>query len=82
MLEGAFLAVKDNIDTSSLPTTGGTRALTPTAGQNAPSLQRLLDHGAIVAGKTNLHELAFGITSNNGAFGPVRNPADPSMIAG
>lgn len=82
VLEGAFLAVKDNIDTSSLPTTGGTRALTTTAGQNAPSLQRLLDHGAIVAGKTNLHELAFGITSNNGAFGPVRNPADPSMIAG
>ena len=81
-LEGAFLAVKDNIDTRDLPTTGGTRALTTAAVQNAPALQQLLDQGAIVGGKTNLHELAFGITSNNGVFGPVRNPTDPAMISG
>jgi len=81
-LDGAFLGVKDNIDTSDLPTTGGTAALKTPAAHNAPPLQRLLDQGAVVAGKTNLHELAFGITSNNSVFGPVRNPADPAMIAG
>lgn len=81
-LDGAFIGVKDNIDTSGLPTTGGTRGLTAAAADNAPPLQRLLDQGVVVAGKTNLHELAFGITSNNGVFGPVRNPADRNMIAG
>ena len=49
-----------------MPTSGGTPALQnarPT--KNAPSLQKLLDAGAIVIGKTNMHELAFGITSTN-----------------
>ena len=45
-------------------------------------MQRLLDAGALLAGKTNMHELAFGITSNNAAFGAVRNPYDPKRIAG
>ncbi len=39
-------------------------------------------HGGRVAGLTNMHELAFGITSNNAAFGPVRNPFDPLRSAG
>lgn len=81
-LEGAALAVKDNIDTADLPTTGGTGALTGPAGADAPPLARLRASGALVAGKTNLHELAFGITSNNAAFGPVRNPHDHALIAG
>jgi indoleacetamide hydrolase len=45
-------------------------------------VQKLLDAGAIVFGKTNLHELAYGITNNNAAFGPARNPYDPSRIPG
>ena len=45
-------------------------------------MQKLLDAGAIVFGKTNLHELAYGITNNNAAFGPARNPYDPSRIPG
>jgi Asp-tRNA(Asn)/Glu-tRNA(Gln) amidotransferase A subunit family amidase len=82
LLEGAALAIKDNIDTQDLRTTAGTPGLTGHAAADAPPLRRLRDAGALVAGKTNLHELAFGITSNNAAFGPVRNPADPLLIAG
>ncbi|HWV52802.1 amidase family protein, partial [Pseudorhodoplanes sp.] len=63
-LAGLPIVVKDNINTADLPTTGGTEALRnarPNA--NAPSLQKLIDAGAIVVGKANMHELAFGITS-------------------
>ena len=81
-LDGLALAVKDNIDTADLATTGGTRTRTGPAAADAPPLARLLADGALLAGKTNLHELAFGITSNNAAFGPVRNPHDQKMIAG
>jgi mandelamide amidase len=45
-------------------------------------VQQLLDAGAIVLGKTNLQELAFGPTNNNAAFGPARNPYDPTRIPG
>src|ERR1700761_6168503 len=65
-LAGLPIVVKDNINTADMPTSGGTPALQharPTA--NAPSLQKLLDAGAIIIGKTNMHELAFGITSTN-----------------
>jgi Asp-tRNA(Asn)/Glu-tRNA(Gln) amidotransferase A subunit family amidase len=80
---GIPIAIKDNIDTSALPTTAATGAL---AGRrprrNAPVAQRLFDAGALLAGKANMHELAFGITGNNRVTGPARNPYDPAMIAG
>src|SRR5712671_5970875 len=84
-LAGLPIVVKDNINTADMPTSGGTPALQharPT--RNAPSLQKLLDAGAIVIGKTNMHELAFGITSTNlSSFaGPVRNPYDTTRIPG
>ena len=84
-LAGVVIVVKDNINTAGLPTTGGTPALRdvrPAA--NAPSLQRLIDAGAIVLGKANLHELAFGITSTNLATfaGAVKNPYDKTRIPG
>ena len=83
LLFGLPIAVKDNIETSDYVTTGGTGALKHhQPKQNAPFLQKLLDQGALVMGKTNLHELAFGITSNNGVYGPVKNPHNPEMIAG
>jgi Asp-tRNA(Asn)/Glu-tRNA(Gln) amidotransferase A subunit family amidase len=84
-LAGLPIVVKDNINTADMPTSGGTPALQnarPT--KNAPSLQKLLDAGAIIIGKTNMHELAFGITSTNlSSFaGPVKNPYDKSRIPG
>ena len=77
------LALKDNLDTADMPTTGGTPALRGhRPKRNAPVVQSLLDAGAIVLGKTNLHELAYGITNNNGAFGAARNPYDRARIPG
>lgn len=82
-LAGVPLAVKDNLDTRDLPTTGGTPALADSRpGRDQHAVERLRAAGAAVIGKTNLHELALGITSNNAAFGPVRNPHDPSRSAG
>src|SRR6476661_8240495 len=82
-LHGVPLALKDNINTADFPTTGGTPALAAhRPKRNAPIVQRLLDAGAIVFGKANLHELAYGITNHNAAFGAARNPYDPSRIPG
>ena len=82
-LHGVPLVLKDNIDTVDLPTTGGTAALRDhRPGQNAPVAQALFDAGALLFGKTSLHELAMGITNNNGVFGAVGNPYDPTMIPG
>jgi len=82
-LHGLPLAVKDNIDTAGIPTTAGTPALRnhrPSA--DAPIMTTLYAAGAILLGKTGMHELAFGYTSNNAAFGAARNPYDPGRIPG
>jgi mandelamide amidase len=82
-LHGVPLAIKDNIDTADYPTTAGTPGLAAhRPKRNAPVLQRLLDAGAIVLGKANLQELAYGPTNNNAAFGPAHNPYDPTRIPG
>ena len=82
-LHGVPLALKDNLDTADMPTTGGTPGLRGhRPKRNAQVVQKLLDAGAIVFGKTNLHELAYGITNNNAGFGPARNPYDPTRIPG
>lgn len=82
-LHGVPLALKDNLDTADLPTSGGTPGL---AGQrpkrNAIVVEKLIAAGAIALGKCNLHELAYGITNNNAAFGPARNPYAPDRIPG
>ena len=83
VLHGVPIVVKDNIHVAGVPNSAGTPALkafVPT--RNAPVAEKLIRAGAIVLGKTNMHELAFGITSNNAAFGPARNAYDPSRIAG
>ncbi len=82
-LHGIPIPLKDSINSADLPTTSGTAALVnfrPAA--NAPILQALLSEGAILLGKTNLHELGLGVTSNNTAFGACRNPYDPSRSPG
>ena len=82
-LRGLPLFVKDSILTRELPTSSGTPALAGfVAGVDAPVVRNLAAAGAYVAAKTNMHELGYGITSNNAATGAVRNPANPEMIAG
>jgi len=82
-LHGLPIPVKDSINTREYPTTGGTPALRNFRPQeDAPIVRRLVDAGAIVLGKTNLHELSFGWTSNNLAYGAVHNPYDPTRIPG
>jgi len=81
-LHGVPVSVKDLVDVAGTPTTSGSAVppLMPTA--DAPLVTRLREAGAILIGKTNLHEFAFGTTSDETAFGPVRNPFDTSRSAG
>lgn len=82
-LHGLPIPVKDSVNTQDYPTTGGTRALANfSPAGDAPLVRRLRQAGAIVLGKTNIHELSFGWTSNNQAFGAVHNPYDRSRIPG
>lgn len=82
---GLPIIVKDNINTKDLPTTGGTPALQHfRPSTNAVVLQKLLDAGAIVLGKANMHELAFGITNTNFSTfaGAAKNPYDTTRVPG
>src|SRR5262249_23645005 len=82
-LHGLPIVLKDNIETAHAPTTAGTPALRDHhPPKDAPVAAALFSAGAILLGKTNLHELAWGGTSNNVAFGAVHNPYNPSMIPG
>ncbi|KAM6912808.1 glutamyl-tRNA(Gln) amidotransferase subunit A, mitochondrial [Xenentodon cancila] len=74
-LDGIPFAVKDNFCTENVKTTCASRMLknyTPLF--NATVVQKLLDQGAVLMGKTNMDEFAMGAGSTDGAFGPVRNP--------
>jgi mandelamide amidase len=82
-LHGLPIPIKDSVNTKDMPTTGGTPALRhfqPTV--DAPLITRLRDAGAIVLGKTNLHEISMGYTSANLSSGAVHNPYDVSRIPG
>lgn len=65
-LAGVPLGVKDNVDIAGWPTAAGTPALAENIAEtNAPSVARLIEAGAIIVGKTNMHELGLGGTSSN-----------------
>ena len=81
-LHGIPVSVKDLIDVAGTPTTSGSNVPPLHPGVDAPLVARLREAGAIIIGKTNLHEFAFGTTSDETAFGSVRNPHDPSRSAG
>lgn len=82
-LAGVPYAVKDNIDTVALPTTANTPALLGSLRTvDNPVVAKLRAAGALCVGKTNLHELAFGITTNAAAHPATRNPFDLSRSPG
>ena len=84
-LAGLPVVVKDNINTIGLQTSAATPALAHfISSTNAPSVQKLLDAGAILFGNSYMHELALGITSTNLSphAGPVRNPYNAELIPG
>lgn len=82
-LHGLPISLKDLIDQAGVPTTAASRVRrNHRAVRDAPVTARLRQAGAVLVGKTNLHEFAFGTTSEDSAFGPVRHPLDPRRSPG
>jgi aspartyl-tRNA(Asn)/glutamyl-tRNA(Gln) amidotransferase subunit A len=82
-LQGVPLSVKDLYDTKGVRTTAGSKVFAERIPEgNATAVQKLKDAGAVIAGKTNLHEFAFGVTTVNPHYGTARNPWDRERIAG
>ena len=82
-LHGVPVVVKDNYDTSELPTTAGAIALaTSIPPDDATQVKRLRNAGAVILGKTNMHELARGITTVASYGGQTRNPYNPRRNPG
>lgn len=81
---GPTIAIKDTIEIAGHPTRAASRALadTPPAEQHADVVRLLLDAGWQIAGKANMHELAFGMTGINDYTGTPVNPQDPTRIPG
>ena len=82
-LHGIPLALKDSIDVAGVPTTAASSQFRDRlAHEDAALVAQLRRAGAVLLGKTNLHEFAFGVSGIVSAYGPVRNPWDPERIAG
>jgi aspartyl-tRNA(Asn)/glutamyl-tRNA(Gln) amidotransferase subunit A len=82
-LHGIPLSLKDLIDCKGTPTTAGSLVRKDVvATSDAPVTRRLRECGAVFVGKTNLHEFAFGTTTEDSGFGAARNPHDPSRSPG
>src|SRR6266403_2007763 len=82
-LHGIPISLKDNIYTKDILTTAGSKILKNFIPQNdAPAWAKLQEAGAILVGKTNLHEFAYGVTTNNPHYGPTRNPWDLNRVPG
>ncbi len=82
-LHGIPISLKDNIYTEGVRTTAGSRILGKFIPQHdAAVVLKLKDAGAVILGKTNMHEFAYGVTSNNPHYGRVHNPWDLSRIPG
>src|SRR5262245_5010123 len=82
-LHGIPIAHKDLYHTAGIRTTNGTRIFADFVPErDAPAVTRLREAGAISLGNLNMHELAYGISSTNPHYGPVRNPHDKNRIPG
>ena len=82
-LHGIPIALKDNIDTAGVLTTAGSAVYADRLpDEDAEVVTRLEEAGAIVLGKLNMHEFAYGATSSFTHTGPVRNPWDVDRIPG
>jgi Asp-tRNA(Asn)/Glu-tRNA(Gln) amidotransferase A subunit family amidase len=82
-MHGIPIVVKDNYATLGMPTTAGSLALNGfQTGRDASMVAKLKTAGAVIVGKTNLHELAYGITTISSAGGQTRNPYDPTRNPG
>ncbi len=79
---GVPFAVKDNIDVAGLPTTAGCPGYAYTAITTAPAVQRLLDEGALLIGKTNLDQFATGLVGTRSPYGVPRNVLDAAYVPG
>lgn len=82
-LHGIPISLKDNVYTQGVRTTAGSKILKDFVPQHdARAVVLLKEAGAVIVGKTNMHEFAYGVTSNNPHYGPVRNPWDLARISG
>lgn len=82
-LQGIPVAVKDVFETHGVRTTCGSKLFENNIpDKDAAVVEKLHAAGAVLVGKTTMHEMAFGITSNNPHFGAVRNPWNPDCIPG
>ncbi len=81
-LRGIPLCVKDIIDVGGMPTTAGAAGWRREPSRDAPAVARLRAAGAIVVGKGNTNEFAYGIDGRNPHFGDVLNPRDPQRMTG
>ena len=82
-LHGVPISLKDNIYTKGVRTTAGSKILKDfVPGEDAVVWSKLKQAGAILLGKTNLHEFAYGVTTNNPHYGATRNPGDLERVPG
>ncbi len=81
-LAGVLFAVKDNIDVAGLPTTAACPAFAYVAQRTAPCVQRLLDAGAVLVGKTNMDQFATGLVGTRSPYGACRNAFNEEFISG
>lgn len=82
-LHGVPISLKDLIDVDGCMTSAASRVRRDhVATADATIVTRLREAGAVIIGKTNLHEFAFGTTNEDSAFGPARHPLDPSRSPG
>lgn len=79
---GVPVLLKDLIDQADIPNTCGSSFHRTVPRESAPVVRRLEQAGAVIVGRAGLHEFAFGFSSENQWFGPIRNPHDPSTSPG